>query len=251
MTLALDYSAALSPLARFDPRWKLASLAPATLLVSLLRTLPACAAAFAGALLLALLARLPFRWFLIRLGSVTLFLALFLLWLPFLREGPTWDVGPLSFSQKGTLLALTLWLKALSMVSLVLVLCASAPVGVTLKAAQALHVPGLLIHLVLLTYRYVHLLADELARLRVALRIRGYRPRGNWHSYRTVGQVAGVLLVRGYERAERVSQAMRCRGFDGHFRSLVEFHTRWHDLAGFLGILASAVALLAWDMLSR
>ena len=100
---------------------------------------------------------------------------------------------------------------------------ATAPLEVTLKAAHALRVPGLLVQLALLSYRYLFVLGDELARLRVALRVRGYRHRANWHSYRTVGHVAGTLLVRGYERAERVGQAMRCRGFDGRFRSLTEF----------------------------
>ena len=45
-----------------------------------------------------------------------------------------------------------------------------------------------------------------------------------------MGQAAGTLLVRGYERSERVAQAMRCRGFDGCFRALATFRTRWSDV---------------------
>ena len=77
-----------------------------------------------------------------------------------------------------------------------LVVLATAPPDATLKAAHALRVPGLIIQLALLTYRYLFLLADELGRLRTALRVRGYRNRMNRHSYRTVGHVAGTLLVR-------------------------------------------------------
>src|SRR4029077_17601964 len=115
----------------------------------------------------------------------------------------------------------------------------------TLKAAHALHVPGLLVQLLVLTYRYLFVLSSELARLRVALRVRGYRNRATRHSYRTVGHVAGTLLVRGYERAERVGQAMRCRGFDGRFRTLTTFHTRAADLLAFL-VLLLAVAATWW-----
>jgi cobalt/nickel transport system permease protein len=127
----------------------------------------------------------------------------------------------------------------------------TAPWEVTLKAAHALRVPGLLVQLVALTYRYLHLLVEEVGRLRIALRVRGYRNRASLHSYRTVGHVAGTLLVRSSERAERVGQAMRCRGFDGRFRSLVDFATRPPDVLAFGLIVAWAGGLLAWDILLR
>jgi cobalt/nickel transport system permease protein len=100
-----------------------------------------------------------------------------------------------------------------------------------------------------LTYRYVFVLAEELRRLRIALRVRGYRNRPTRHSYRTMGHVAGTLLVRGYERAERVGQAMRCRGFDGRFRSLTAFHTTPADVLFFAVVLGGAGALVGWDWL--
>ena len=68
------------------------------------------------------------------------------------------------------------------------------------KAAHALYVPGLLVHLALLSYRYLFVLGDELARLRVALRTRGFRNRADLHSWRTVGAASGTLLVRGHDR---------------------------------------------------
>jgi cobalt/nickel transport system permease protein len=142
-------------------------------------------------------------------------------------------------------------LKTLTLVLLMLVLLATAPLPDTFKAAQMLRVPGLLVQLAVLTYRYIFVLGSELNRIRVALRVRGYRNRMSLHSYRTAGHVAGALLVRGYERAERVGQAMRCRGFDGRFRSLNEFRTRAEDVLLFVLILGSAIALLVWDVLRR
>src|SRR5262249_26624873 len=181
-----------------DPRWKLAALLPAVVVVAVLRSLPAAAAALAGALILAALSRLPPRWFLPRLALPALFLALFALPLPLLMEGPDWEVGPVRFSQHGVHVALLLCIKGLAIVTLMLVLLATAPLDATLKAAGALRVPGLLVHLAVLSYRYVFVVFDELARLRVALRVRGYRNRADRHSYRTVGHVAGTLLVRSF-----------------------------------------------------
>jgi cobalt/nickel transport system permease protein len=136
-------------------------------------------------------------------------------------------------------------------VTLAVVLFTSSPLPDTLKAAHALYVPGLFVQLVGMTYRYAFLVAGELARIRVALRTRGYRNRPTSHSYRTIGHVAGTLLVRSHERSERVAQAMRSRGFDGTYRSLSDFRTRFADVAFFLLAAAVAVSLVVWDIHER
>jgi cobalt/nickel transport system permease protein len=242
-----------SPLSRLDPRWKLAALLFAAGVAATLQSLSAAGLALAATLLLALLARLPPRWFLERLAALALFLALFTLPLPWLLadDGPGWTWGSIRVSWHGIETALLLCAKAVTMVTLLLIVQATAPLESTLKAAHSLRLPGLLVQLSLLSYRYLFVLADELARLRVALRVRGYRNRANRHSYRTAGHVAGTLLVRGYERAERVGQAMRCRGFDGRFRSLTTFQTRPADVLAFVLVTAGALALAAWDWLPR
>jgi cobalt/nickel transport system permease protein len=247
MTLAFSIPPPISSfLSRLDPRWRLASLLIFAAVAATLHTLRVAAVALIAALLLALLARLPLRWFLQRLGAAALFFALFALPLPWLLggDGPGW-------SWRGVEAALLLTAKAITLLTLFLTAQATAPLETTLKAAHALRIPGLLVQLGLLTYRYVFVLADELRRLRIALRVRGYRNRVRRHSYRTAGHVAGTLLVRGYERAERVGQAMRCRGFDGQFRSLTAFATCPADVVAFLLLVASAAALAVWDWLPR
>jgi cobalt/nickel transport system permease protein len=254
MTLAFDLPGAPpSPVSRLDPRWKLAALIPAAGVVAALRGLGPSAAALAGAVLLAALARLPRRWYLVRVAVMLLVLALFVGFLPFTRHaGETpWQVGPVEVSPRGVELAAGITARAVAVLTLVLVLWATAPWEVTLKAAHALRVPGLVVQLVALTYRYLFLLGEEVGRLRIALRVRGYRNRANLHSYRTVGHVAGTLLVRSSERAERVGQAMRCRGFDGRFRCLADFRTGPADVLAFALVAAWAGGLLAWDLLLR
>jgi cobalt/nickel transport system permease protein len=200
--------------------------------------------------MLATIARLPWRWYWSRLAAVGLFLALFAVPLPFLVQGGTeWAIGPVRVSAGGVAAAVTLVAKLLAVLTLGLVALASRPLDVTLKAAHALHVPGLLVQLALLAYRYTFVLTGELRRLRIALRVRGFRNRPTRHAYRTLGHVAGTLLVRGHERAERVGQAMRCRGFDGRFRSLAEFRTRPPDVAAFVAIVGGPVLLCGWDWL--
>ncbi len=233
-----------SPLGRLDARWRLAGLLLALVTASVVRTPLAALAALAAAAGLAVLVRLDRAWFAQRVLVLAVPAACFVLPIPLLS-----GVG---FSE-GLRLAGLFALKAAALATLASVVLAGGPLDATLKAAHALWVPGLLVQVTLLSYRYLFVLGDELGRLRVALRARGFRNRANWHSYRTVGGAAGALLVRGYERAERVGHAMRCRGFDGQFRALAAFRTRRADvlfvvLAG-LGC-AGLVGLDAW-MLSR
>jgi cobalt/nickel transport system permease protein len=238
-----------SPLRRLDPRWKLAGILLAVTFIACLRHLGPALLAFAGTLVLAALSRLPPRWFLTRLGAAVLFLSPFIVSLPLLMPHRDITVGPVTLSY-GLGVAFLLALKALAVITLMLTLLATAPIDATLKAAHAVRIPGLLIQVALLTYRYLFVLMSELRRLRVALRVRGYRNRASRHSYRTAGHVAGTLLVHSVERAERVSQAMRCRGFDGRFRSLVSFHTRARDVASFLLLACGAGGLQLWDILT-
>jgi len=254
MTLPLNIPApGASPLQRLDPRWRLAAVLCGTCSVVLLQTPPPALTALAAALSLVLLGRLPLRWVGVRLGAALILPAFFVLWLPLaIQPGHVvWDVGGVAISATGLAHAITLLAKAACVVTLMLVLLATAPVHETFKAAQSLYIPGWLVHLALLSYRYVFLLGDEFGRLRTALRVRGYRNRASLHSYRTIGQVAGTLLVRGHERSERVAQAMRCRGFDGHFRSLHDFQTRGADVLFFAAAIITAGCLLAWDLWDR
>ena len=56
-------------------------------------------------------------------------------------------------------------------------------------------------------------------------------------------------MVRGSERAENVTAAMRCRGFDGTFHTLAAFRTAFADIISFVALVAAVAALVLWDRL--
>jgi cobalt/nickel transport system permease protein len=234
-----DHLATDSCIGRMDARWRLAAIVLVMAAIAPLRSLTAAAAAFAMAMALLILSGLSVRWYASRLAGVLLFLLLVLVVLPFTMSGDMAPLGPVEVSLQGLQAAGRIILKALALVALALVLLACCPFEQTAKAMHALRVPGLLVQLLLLTYRYVRLFAEQLHKLRLALRTRGYRNRMNRHSYRTIAHVSGTLLVRSYERAERVSQAMRSRGYDGRWRHLGVFTTRPADVLQFLLIVVA------------
>jgi len=244
----LDFTTSDSPIHRLDARWRLVGISVACLAVVSLQSAAAAAAALALALLALRLARLPWRWFGLRLASVGLFLSLFLVVVPFTVQGDGFPVGPLHVSWRGLHLAGLICCKVLAVTALVLLLLASGPVEATLRAAHRLWAPGLLVQLLMLTHRYVHLFGEELGKLRIALRLRRFRNRMSRHAYRTIGNVTGTLLVRSYERAERVGQAMRARAFSGKFHSLHTSHTTIWDVLGCGLLLLTGVLPLAIDL---
>jgi cobalt/nickel transport system permease protein len=240
-----------SPLARWDARWKLAALAVAVFGVAALNSLIPTLVALALGLSLLLISRLPGRWIRGRLAIFAFAALPFLLVLPFTldTDGTGWDVGPVRVSERGLVVGCAVFARCLAIGCLALILIGTAPLHHTLAAAHKLKVPGLLVLLTGLAYRYAFLLAAEMRQIRVALRTRGFRMRANRHSYRTIGHVTGAVLVRGADRAERVSEAMRCRGFDGTFHTIDTFRTTAADIISFAAFVAVVVGLIFWDRL--
>lgn len=241
-----------SPISRRDPRWRLAALVLAIICIAIIRNPLPAAAALIFALAVAIVARVPRQWYLNRIGLLCLALIPFIVVIPFTvdRGERLWEWRWLAITDAGLEVAAAMALKTIALVTLALVLLASAPLHATLAAASKIGVPKLLVHLTLLTFRYVFLLLDEFNRLRIALRVRGFRNAMSMHAYRTVGQVTGTLLVRGSDRAEHVAQAMRCRGFDGRFRTLSTFQSTASDVLMFVVIVGIAGGFLAWDLLA-
>ncbi len=227
-----------SPLSRLDPRWRLVGLIVCLIALAAVRSLPGALVGLALALVLAVMARPPLPWLRERFLFVGVVVAVFALPIPLLG-GASWSDG---FAQAGTLVA-----RALGVFLITAALLVAGSLESTLAASASLGVPRLLGRLAQMSLRYLFLLGEELARLRVALRVRGFRNRANAHSYRTVAAASGTLLVRGSARAERVAHAMRCRGFDGAFRTLQKKRTTFRDIAFLLTMLLLAASLVWFD----
>ncbi len=242
-----------SLLSRWDARWKLTALVVAALAVAALDGLGPSTVALLLGLALVVLARLPQRWTVRRLSLFAVTALPFLLVLPFTLdlEGPGWDVGPVRVSQRGVVAGTAVFCRCLAIGALALVLVGTAPIHHLLAASRRVRVPGVLVLIGGLSYRYAFLLADEMRRVRVALRTRGFRVRAGGHGYRTLAYVAGAVLVRGSDRAERVAAAMRCRGFDGNYRTTCLFRTTIGDIVIGVVIVAVYLALVTWDLFER
>jgi cobalt/nickel transport system permease protein len=125
-----------------------------------------------------------------------------------------------SRSQFGLLATiLTILIKNSLAFLMMLVLAAISTWRDLLLAMRRLGVPQVLVATLQFMERYLHLLGDQLGRMITARRARSFHPRGLL-SWRTLTGTLGLLLLRSFERAERVHAAMIARGWDGTIRSL-------------------------------
>lgn len=85
------------------------------------------------------------------------------------------------------------------------------------QALERLGMPQVFAVQLMFLYRYIFVLADEASRASRARELRSCGKKGL--GIRSFGSLVGHLLLRTWQRAERIHMAMLARGFTGEFRS--------------------------------
>jgi cobalt/nickel transport system permease protein len=260
MTPQLDRFAHLnSVIHRWDPRWKIAALALLLLAlalerpgsradVSLARDIAPALAGLVLSITVLLLTKIPLGFVARRLVAPGIFLAMLVVLMPLLHPEKDLELGSISLSRQGFAFAGLIALRALAMLILVFPMFSTARFDRTMKALRRLHLPSSLVQIFFFTYRYLFVYTDQFARLRRAMRARGFVPLTSPRTLRTIGNGLGIALVTSIDRTRRIHEAMRCRGYTGEISIIDDFKTRGSDIALFVVSLALAVALVLWRM---
>jgi cobalt/nickel transport system permease protein len=105
-----------------------------------------------------------------------------------------------------------------------------------LRAMRKLGCPRILALNLGFLYRYVFVLTEEVLRMRQARDCRRVGRLGVRSEFKTLGSMLGTILIRSFERAERMHQAMLSRGYSGDFPSLSPRGLSWQDFAFLSGL---------------
>jgi cobalt/nickel transport system permease protein len=238
-----------SQIHRLDPRLKVLFATVYSFVVALSDRFPSLFAALALSFVLIGLARLNIREVAKRVLIVNGLILFFWLVLPLTFEGVVlFYLGPFAVTREGLLISARITLKSNAILLAFLALIASTSIATLGHALNRLRIPEKIVHLLLLTYRYVFVIEQEYQRLVRATKIRGFRPKSNMHTYRTYAYLIGMLFVRASERAARVHQAMLCRGFKGKFYCLREFSFSRLDFvwSAFMAIAVIGLGIVEW-----
>jgi cobalt/nickel transport system permease protein len=150
-------------------------------------------------LLARLLAALPFSL----MGGIGSLLAL---------RGAAFRLGGFTVTL-GMVALVSIMVKTLLTVLAVLILAAATPFTELSRQLTRMGVPKILCLQLAMTYRYISTLLGEAAAMFTAYTLRGPDLRGV--RMRDMGCFLGQLILRSFDRAERIYQAMACRGFTG------------------------------------
>jgi cobalt/nickel transport system permease protein len=244
LRLADTLAARDTGLARVDPRAKIVTtLAFLVAVVSFDRyTVVALLPFLLYPVVLVSMGDVPWRWLLRKLALAAPLAILVGAANPLLDRAPmevaqgvTMAGGWISFSSILLRFALT--------VTAALAVIAGTGMNALCAGLGALGTPRVFTAQLLFLWRYTFVLGGEGARMATAREARGGRGSPTLAVY---GSLAGHLLLRAFERAERIHRAMRARGFDGKMRSLRAL--RWTPgdtrfVAGWIAFFAMARAV--------
>jgi len=140
------------------------------------------------------------------------------------------------FDPKGWITFASIMIKSGLTVTACLVLVSTTGLDKIAQALRTLKVPSLFVLQLLLTFRYLAVLIEELARMARAYTLRAPRQRGV--RLKDGGPFVGQLLLRAFDRAQRVYEAMKLRGFHGEYHAYGKSKMTRKDI----------LFLLAWSL---
>lgn len=244
-----DHTNGTSILHDLDPRIKVLLVTGFSIEMAVCSRWPALVGGAVVSLLLVLLSRLPLKHLFTRLIFINGMILFLWFFIPFSFGGkPILTIGPLNATKEGILYAFLLSLRSNIILISWICLVSTTPVLSLGYAMQRLWIPEKAVQLFFFTYRYLHVIYLEYHRLANAIKIRGFQPKTSIHTYRTYAYLIGMLLVKSYDRSERVRKAMLCRGFKGRFYHLSEFSLKSIDfiMLAVMLLVLGALALVQW-----
>ena len=140
------------------------------------------------------------------------------------------------FDPRGWITFASIMIKCALTVTTCLILVSTTGMDKIAQALRTLKVPNIFVLQLLLTFRYISVLIEELARMLRAYGLRAPRQKGV--KLKDSGSFAGQLLLRTFDRAQRVYDSMRLRGFNGEYHSYGKSNVMWKDI----------VYLAAWSL---
>jgi len=240
-----EFAEGSSFLHRLDPRVKLITFIPYVFTIALMRDINGPAAGLFISASMITFAGIGFRKLLGRLVVINTFIFMLWIFLPVSFPGqPVFSIFSLTATREGFLYTLSITLKANAIFLATIAILGTSGVNSLAHALVHFKIPDKLVYLFFFFYRYISVLHEEYGRLKNAMAIRSFQPGTNIHTYRTYGYLVGMLLVRSYERSQRIYKAMLCRGSNGKFHIISHFKLKKGDIL--FGLIMTMVTFMIW-----
>lgn len=143
-------------------------------------------------------------------ASFILFMAIILV---FFTQGQViGTLGPFTVTREGVESALLMLGRFACILTLLIILFATTTLVDILAVMESLGIPEFLVDMLMFTHRYLHELSIMFRQMNIAMVMRGFTGQKLKAIY-SYSYLAGTILIRSYEQAERIYQAMVIRGY--------------------------------------
>jgi cobalt/nickel transport system permease protein len=130
----------------------------------------------------------------------------------------------------------TLLLRSLLCLMILVLLTNTTRFAELLRGLRRMGCPRILVVNLSFLYRYLFVLIEEVMRMRQARDCRRVGRSSMKAELKVLSSMLGTLLLRSFERAERMYQAMLSRGSYGEFPILAPRRFTWRDIAFLAGL---------------
>jgi cobalt/nickel transport system permease protein len=158
---------------------------------------------------------LPAGYFIRKVLLISPFAILIGIFNPLIDREIVSHIGTISISG-GWISFFSILIRFFLTVSSVLILISLTGFNTVCRALIGLGVPKVFVIQLLFFYRYIFVLMDDAEKMEMARSLRSFNEKSR--PLRIFVSIIGHLLLRSYDRAERIYLAMQCRGFDGNIR---------------------------------
>ncbi len=225
------YAALDSPLHLLEPRTKLIAF---TALIVAVLCIPMSSGSlfiayfFATAILMGI-SQVPLNYILGRILVILHFIVLASLAVPWRGYQGLW----------------VLFVRAILCLILLILLTNTTRFVELLRGLRKLGCPQILVMNLSFLYRYLFVLTEEAMRMKQARDCRRVGRAPFREEIKLLSSMLGALLMRSFERAERMHSAMLSRGYAGDFPVVSPKRFSWHDLV-FISVVVFFVALTVY-----
>jgi cobalt/nickel transport system permease protein len=115
----------------------------------------------------------------------------------------------------GVISFFSIMIKTVYTVMAVLILIATTPMTQIAYQLLRIKVPKIIVVQIMLTYRYISVLLEQVSNMYTAYILRA--PLSKGIKMKDMGIFVGQLLLKSFDRAENIYFAMKCRGYDGDY----------------------------------
>lgn len=123
-------------------------------------------------------------------------------------------IGPMPISY-GVLSFISIMVKTIFTVMAVMILIATTSLPKISYQLLSIKVPKIIVEQIMLTYRYISVLLEQVSNMYTAYILRA--PAAKGIKMKDMGVFVGQLLLKSFDRAESIYVAMKCRGYDGNY----------------------------------